>query len=96
MEYLLLYATLVALAFFIFYSVHIVIYRLCAHPLAGFPGPKLAAATFLYEFYYDVVKSGMYIWEIERMHQQYGKYTSFHLIEARSPLPTYYINTHIY
>jgi hypothetical protein len=34
--------------------------------------PKLAAATFLYEFYYDVIKGGMYIWEIERMHEKYG------------------------
>lgn len=49
-----------------------VIYRLYAHPLAEFPGPRLAVATFLYEFYYDVVKGGMYIWEIERMHEKYG------------------------
>lgn len=53
-----------------------VIYRLYAHPLAGFPGPKLAAATFLYEFYYDIIKGGMYIWEIERMHEKYGTSTS--------------------
>lgn len=72
MEYLLIYAALTALALFVFYGLRIVIYRLSAHPLAGFPGPKLAAATFLYEFYYDVVKRGMYIWEIERMHQEYG------------------------
>lgn len=50
------------------------VYHLYFHPLSNFPGPKLAAATFLYEFYYDVVKSGMYIWEIERMHEKYGKY----------------------
>lgn len=50
------------------------VYHLYFHPLSSFPGPKLAAATFLYEFYYDVVKSGMYIWEIERMHEKYGKY----------------------
>jgi hypothetical protein len=72
MEYLPIYAALTALALFVFYGLRIVIYRLSAHPLAGFPGPKLAAATFLYEFYYDVVKRGMYIWEIERMHQEYG------------------------
>lgn len=52
-----------------------VVYRLYAHPLAGFPGPKLAAATFLYEFYYDVIKGGMYIWEVERMHEKYGTST---------------------
>lgn len=52
-----------------------VIYRLYAHPLAGFPGPRLAVATFLYEIYYDVVKGGMYIWEIERMHEKYGTFS---------------------
>ncbi|KAJ5312793.1 hypothetical protein N7508_003623 [Penicillium antarcticum] len=48
------------------------IYNLYFHPLSKFPGPKIAAATFLYEFYYDVIKSGMYLWEIERMHKEYG------------------------
>jgi len=74
MEHLLLAAALAVLALFVFFCLRVVIYRLYAHPLAGFPGPRLAAATFLYEFYYDVVKSGMYIWEIERMHQKYGEY----------------------
>ena len=50
------------------------VYHLYFHPLSKFPGPKLAAATFLYEFYYDVVKGGMYIWEVERMHEKYGQY----------------------
>jgi len=50
------------------------VYYLYFHSLSKFPGSKLAAATFLYEFYYDVVKGGMYIWEIERMHEKYGKY----------------------
>ena len=49
------------------------IYRLALHPLRGIPGPKLAASTSLYEFYYDAVKGGKYIWEVERMHRQYGK-----------------------
>ena len=76
MEYTMLYLALGMLLFLIFLAVRIVIYRLVAHPLANFPGPKLAAATFLYEFYYDVVKKGMYIWEIERMHEKYGAYMS--------------------
>lgn len=50
------------------------IYRLYFHPLSKFPGPKLAALTHLYEFYYDAIKGGKYLWEIQRMHDQYGTY----------------------
>lgn len=57
---------------FILYSIALVIYRLYFHPLAKFPGPKLAAATLWYEFYYDVNKYGSYIWRIKEMHEQYG------------------------
>lgn len=55
------------------WQVCIIIYRLYWHPLSKFPGPKLAAATFLPEFYFDIIKRGMYIWEIERMHEKYGR-----------------------
>lgn len=52
----------------------VVLYRLIFHPLASFPGPKLAAATGLYETYYEVIKDGggRYWKEIEEMHRQYG------------------------
>lgn len=43
------------------------------HPLSGVPGPKFAAASYLPEFYYDVVKYGCYTKEIWKMHEQYGK-----------------------
>src|SRR4051794_4014467 len=52
----------------------LVVCRLFYSPIAHFPGPRLAAATFLYEFYYDVVRDGRYTWEIRRMHQQYGSW----------------------
>lgn len=46
-------------------------YRLYLHPLAKFPGPKLAAATFLYEFHFN--RQGTFIWQLEKLHEQYGE-----------------------
>jgi len=54
------------------YPIYLAVYRLYFSPLAGFPGPKIAAATGLYEFYYDWWLSGQYIFEIEKMHKKYG------------------------
>lgn len=48
------------------------IYRLYFHPLAKFPGPKLAALTLWYETYYDVWQRGKYVYKIEEMHKKYG------------------------
>ena len=62
--------SLVALS--IIYTVGLAVYRLLLSPLAGFPGPKIAAATGWYEFYYDFWRNGKYIFEIEKMHQKYG------------------------
>lgn len=55
------------------YCICTCLYNLYLHPLSKFPGPKLAAIGFFYEFYYDVIKDGLYLWEIERMHRKYGK-----------------------
>ncbi|KAF9769142.1 hypothetical protein IL306_013504 [Fusarium sp. DS 682] len=49
-----------------------IVYRLYLSPLAKIPGPKLAALTFFYEFYYDVIKRGKFLWKIQELHHQYG------------------------
>lgn len=54
------------------YSLLLVVYRLYFDPLAAFPGPKIAAATGWYEFYYDVIRRGQYLYLIEEMHKNYG------------------------
>lgn len=50
----MLYYTLTVLC--IAYYVYIAIYRLLLSPIRKFPGPRLAALTWWYEFYYDVIK----------------------------------------
>ena len=47
--------------------------RLWFHPLAHIPGPKLAALTWWYEFYYDGIQQGRYVFKIQELHKQYGK-----------------------
>ena len=59
---------------FIIYAFTTAVYRLYFSPLANFPGTKVAAVTGWYEFYFDVVKRGKYIYETERIHHEYGNY----------------------
>jgi hypothetical protein len=56
----------------VLYIAGLYIYRLTFHPLAKFPGPKLAAVSLWYEFYYDGIKRGQYVFRIKEMHEKYG------------------------
>ncbi|MCJ1364028.1 hypothetical protein MMC16_003137 [Acarospora aff. strigata] len=60
------------LTVFLLYLVGLAVYRLYLSPIAKFPGPKLAAATYLFEGYYDVVKRGKYTFKIRDLHAEYG------------------------
>ena len=62
-----------ALALLTWYA-SLVVYRIYFHPLAKFPGPPLAAATYWYEFYFEIFKGARYTWKLEDLHRQYGSY----------------------
>lgn len=69
------------------YALSLVVHRLFFSPIAKFPGPKIAAVTSWYELYYDVVKKGKYLFEIEKMHDKYGMRCSFpkcHFLDSAS------------
>lgn len=67
-------ATILAavLASFIVYIVTLAIYRLHFSPIAKFPGPKLAALSKWYEFYYEIVQKGKFSDHITDLHKVYG------------------------
>lgn len=66
-----------------------ILYRLLAHPLRKFPGPKLAAATYWYEKYYDVFKDGtglQFPEHVQQLHREYGE----HLRKRQTKVSAYW------
>jgi hypothetical protein len=57
----------------ILYLVGLGIYRLSFSPLAAYPGPRLAALSNWYEFYWDVIQQGQFTFHIQKLHLQYGQ-----------------------
>ncbi|OGM48078.1 hypothetical protein ABOM_002892 [Aspergillus bombycis] len=72
------------------YTVGGLIYRLYFSPIAHFPGPKIAAATHLYGFYYDAIRGGQYVWKVAQMHQKYGPVVRINPNEIHISDPDYY------
>lgn len=50
------------------------IYRLFLSPIAGVPGPRIAALTAWYEFWWDCPKQGHFMFKIREMHDRYGEF----------------------
>ncbi|PCH05418.1 Cytochrome P450 [Penicillium occitanis (nom. inval.)] len=72
------------------YVIGLVVYRLWLSPLSKFPGPKLAAATAWYEFWYDAICHGKYTFEIARMHKEYGPIVRISPWELHVDDPSFY------
>ncbi|KAJ4417781.1 hypothetical protein N0V82_005947 [Gnomoniopsis sp. IMI 355080] len=54
------------------YLAWLVLYRLVLSPIAQYPGPKLAALSNWYEFYYEVLHQGNFTAHIQTLHDRYG------------------------
>lgn len=72
------------------YGLWLAIHRLWLSPLARFPGPKLAALTMWYEFYYDSFLEGQYTFQIAEMHRKYGSIVRISPYELHIDDPEYY------
>ncbi|CAN9285260.1 unnamed protein product [Alternaria alternata] len=58
---------------FVAYWVLLAIYRLHFHPLSRYRGPRVAAVSkSWYEWYWNYYLNGQMIFEIQRLHKQYG------------------------
>lgn len=60
---------------YLVYKLVVIIHRLYFSPLRNFPGPRLAAMTTLYEFYYDALRGYTFVGHIKELHQKYGIYS---------------------
>jgi hypothetical protein len=48
-------------------------YQLYLHPLSSFPGPRIAALTEWYGFYFDVIQHGAFLRHKNTLHNIYGQ-----------------------
>lgn len=76
------------------YLVWLGIYRIYWSPLAAYPGPRLAALSNLYEFYYDVILQGKFTFHIQDLHKRYGPIVRITPTELHIDDPDYY--EHLY
>lgn len=54
--------------------IHTLLSRLLFHPLHSIPGPRLAALTYWYDCYFDLIKAGQYAFNIKQLHAHYDPF----------------------
>ncbi|KAF8914082.1 hypothetical protein CPB84DRAFT_53434 [Gymnopilus junonius] len=77
-----------------------IIRRLFFHPLSSFPGPRLAAISSYYKTYYEVVKDGALLDQIDYMHAVYGPVVrvgpnELHFADYRAYFDIYSVGLHL-
>ena len=82
--------TLAGILAIIVYIVGLGVYRLYLSPIRHIPGPKLAALTLWYEFYYDCIVGGKYTFQIQKMHEKYGPIVRINPYEIHLNDPEYF------
>ncbi|KAK3619465.1 hypothetical protein LTR56_016254 [Elasticomyces elasticus] len=75
---------------FLTYSLLRMLYNITLHPLVKFPGPKLAAATRLYESYYELYLGGQYGDQIPALHSRYDPIVRISPSEVHILDPTFF------
>lgn len=65
-------AICLVLSIWLVYATGLAVQRLWFSPISHFPGPRLAALTQYYEFYYDTVLGGQFSNKLVELHKVYG------------------------
>ena len=79
-----------SISIIVLYFIFRTAYNLFLSPISNIPGPKLAAATWWYEYYYDVVTYGKYFCNIMEMHKKYGPIVRISPHEVHISDPDFY------
>lgn len=79
-----------SIALALLYFISSTVYYLYLSPISKIPGPKLAAATWWYEYYHDIVTYGKYIFQVMDMHKEYGPIVRISPHEVHISDPDFY------
>jgi hypothetical protein len=80
----------IVLSIYAVYLAALATYRLYLSPISHVPGPKLAALTWAYEFYHDIVLGGQYTHKIIALHRRYGPVVRINPLEVHIGDPAFH------